>query len=685
MSTVTFSLTAPRADPDLLSENVVHFFADQKGICFGLFHLSNTSASRTFLDGLKVRLQQWKRRPAPSPETLEANFERMAQTVNEAYGSFLEQAETDGEDITVVLGATSDQTLVVTSYGLARGTLIRADAPNTFHVFELLHGLPSAETEKTRGFGALISGELQTADTLGFAPLETVTALGEEVWKRNLATQSPSQARSGFFHLLTAKEQRGTILILRSIPSEKMSALESPLVSIETLRKTEHATARFLEGKTFTFRAALAKLIRAAANFPQWFAAVIRRRKKISFGQTTSSALRTAFLSLMGFFLSLLSALRHPLKFFKRPSLRPSTLREAGGRLSTKAIHRFNALPRLSKLLLIGLLTVGVIFTQSIFFLRYQRNREARAEAYEQTVAAIRKSQSEAEAMVIYHDEDAARAWLEETVSQIEALPQKTRRERSVADELRAKTLQALANLRHEIVVDQMIMIPVTRGTEKNFDDWLFLYDDPSGENPVTALAATESFSLLLRADGKMERLNDDGTSVPLELALKQPIKDIKFFGQRLYALVPDEKQIYRFRRSENQFGNASSWITAPTGEAGLREARSMAIDGAIYVLLPSEVMKFFTGTETAWKPYIDPALEDATKIFTAEELEGVYILESKNRRLVVLSKEGALLAQYLFPEGVNLRDFAVSEKEKRLSVLDGAEIKQIVLAHLSP
>ena len=97
-----------------------------------------------------------------------------------------------------------------------------------------------------------------------------------------------------------------------------------------------------------------------------------------------------------------------------------------------------------------------------------------------------------------------------------------------------------------------------------------------------------------------------------------------------------------------------------------------MAIDGEIYVLKNTgEVKKFLKGSQQDFQlDIIDPKFEEVDKIIISPNLDYIYILEKKNKRLAIFSKKGAFIMQYKLETMHNLKDFTVDEKNQEIYFL---------------
>jgi hypothetical protein len=686
MSNVSFSIVSPPIGEgtELLSFAFVAPFPDEAGVVFGAFRIPTNAGHIAGV--IREHLERWAKRPAPKPELLEAAFEQLVSTINEECRDTIEGEATPIEPraLDIVIGATSHGQLVMTSIGEFRGTFLRQEKEDTFHVYDLLRGLRSEVVGADKLFGSLVAGEVDVDDTVALALPETIQELGEAVWKQTLATMEPGEARAYVLRSVEVSPESGPVLMLRitkervRVPSHENNETteDSSVASIEALRQTERTTSALLRGRGLpSSKSAKQILLRGGSlviSVVRWTGNQVR-------GISIRSALR-APKKVVRALPALARAPRH--LFRSRGSAHRKSWRElpaAGARIRDHLLERFNHLSHTAKLLFVLFIVIVVLFIQSILYLHYRKNVVAERDVYNAAISDIRQFQDDADASIIYRDEEGARALLILARDATDGLPQTTRAQRRTHEELTTEIENALVTLRHEILVLPEAF-SVEGGSASGGDAWLTRYDEGTDTNPIVSITSAEGRTIGLYQDGALGIGNE--TFAPLFLNLPaEPVTDAELFGDRLYVFVNSASQVYRLRQQGDGFGSASPWITEDT--AGLDNVRSIAIDGAIYLLQPNQLLKFFTGVrETEWQPHIDPPLEDAAKIWTSDEVDGVYILEPSKRRIVVLDKPGGLVAQYVFPEGSDLRDFAVNEAENTLSVLDGTSVKHATLEH---
>ena len=173
----------------------------------------------------------------------------------------------------------------------------------------------------------------------------------------------------------------------------------------------------------------------------------------------------------------------------------------------------------------------------------------------------------------------------------------------------------------------------------------------------------------------KIERSHPDSPTkvgVPTEVGKSRGIKDFVIYTNRLYTL--EEKEIYRFRKTDEGFGKEEQWLKE---DFDLKNAKAMTIDGDIYILKDNEVFKFYQGKKENFKlENILPKIKNLTSISAPLNLNNLYLLEQN--RLLIFDKSGKLIKQILSPKFTNLKGFAISQDGKKVWLLEGQKIYQI-------
>ena len=157
-------------------------------------------------------------------------------------------------------------------------------------------------------------------------------------------------------------------------------------------------------------------------------------------------------------------------------------------------------------------------------------------------------------------------------------------------------------------------------------------------------------------------------------------IVDLQIYNSRLYVLRPSINEINRYQKIMDGFGKEQSWTQ--NEDVDVSRGLSLTIDGSIYILQEDgQIIKLYEGKRANFNlSEIRPklSLKKAGKIFTNDELDNLYLLDEDTQRIIILDKTGELIQQFTSNNFNELKDFAVSDKEDKIWVLNGSKIFEI-------
>lgn len=139
----------------------------------------------------------------------------------------------------------------------------------------------------------------------------------------------------------------------------------------------------------------------------------------------------------------------------------------------------------------------------------------------------------------------------------------------------------------------------------------------------------------------------------------------IQVYNGSLYLLSQKDNQIYKYKKSGNNFNGRSAWLKEA---ANLSDAKDLEIDGSLWVARKNaDILRFFKNKKADFQgASLDPVFS-ADRIIVKEKM--IYALDAINNRLIVLNKDGSLNKQYrLVKDGI--KDFAVDEASKTVYIL---------------
>jgi hypothetical protein len=314
---------------------------------------------------------------------------------------------------------------------------------------------------------------------------------------------------------------------------------------------------------------------------------------------------------------------------------------------------------------------------------------------------------------LIYGNEDKAKVSIADAQALLATLPVESKKEKDTYEALNKEILKIVAKLRHITVIETPNLITDLASQQENGIDiqniiyqnnTIFAFDSQNNINYQIDLANSatirydsnlsdmgaiirakviEDKILIYNANNTFDSFKD-GKYSPINVSLpaNTVLADFTDYNSRLYVIDPLASQIYRLAKNENGYDQGLPWLKTAQD---LKDITAMAIDVNIYLLdKKGQVLKFTKGNKQAFEIRdLDPVLESPTRLFTNDQTNFIYILEPKNKRIVVLDKTGKMAAQYYSDVFNNLKDFSVDEKNKKIYLANDNKIYTFNLSHL--
>lgn len=366
-------------------------------------------------------------------------------------------------------------------------------------------------------------------------------------------------------------------------------------------------------------------------------------------------------------------------------------------------MRMLQSLSILSKVFLVSTILFGAIFLGSILFLKIREAGEAKTSAYQTLIRSIEEKKTEAEQRLIFNDQTQALILLQEASAILATLPEENKKQIETKKSLRASIEDTLMTLRKIDRISPNVIVNIkaqfgdadTRGlgglgsTLVAFgkEDTRFYTIDPTTKQidekngdllPGIEKADTpkeKDVMVLFGKDNRMAEYRADTSALQITDVsfpnANTSLMDLALYNQRLYTLDPANNQIYRHSKTQTGYDKGTPWIQ--DASLDIRNASAFAIDGDIYLLKKNgEVLKISKGIREDFSMQgLDPVLEDPGDIWTYNDVNFIYILEAKNKRVIRLTKEGKLVRQYTADVWKAPTGMLVDEAEKTIYVLD--------------
>ena len=141
-------------------------------------------------------------------------------------------------------------------------------------------------------------------------------------------------------------------------------------------------------------------------------------------------------------------------------------------------------------------------------------------------------------------------------------------------------------------------------------------------------------------------------------------IKAMTAFGGNIYLLDTGKSRIWKYVATASAFSDLREFLL-PDFFPDLSKAANMVIDGSVWLgTTNGTITRFTQGKDDVFVlKGVDPPFGNTVIVYTDDNCENVYVLDSQNQRVVVLEKDGMYKSQYKYPSTFIPKTIAASEK----------------------
>ncbi len=333
--------------------------------------------------------------------------------------------------------------------------------------------------------------------------------------------------------------------------------------------------------------------------------------------------------------------------------------------------------------------------------------RHARAFAAEQTLWNISYNQildrkNRADADLIIGNEDRATRDVQEARDLLTKLDERTTDRKKTKDRITQDLFDLQTKLRHEIrldaiaplfslpaeaPMDSLATIVVYKSALYSVDSARKLvmrtvpgaresstYALPINRGTIVSGSAAANGVLFLTDAGSLIELKPEENKIletPITMTRATGTRDFTAYIRRLYLLDPGGNMIWRYAASGNGYTGEAPYLKQNTH--ALTESTAIAIDSNVYVgFRDGRIVRYYAGIEDTWTPTgVDPPLSSVASIWTSPDTDRIAIADHDGKRIVVLNKEGHLIAQILSSAFKGPSVITGDEKTKKLYLID--------------
>jgi len=368
--------------------------------------------------------------------------------------------------------------------------------------------------------------------------------------------------------------------------------------------------------------------------------------------------------------------------------------------------NNFKHLPKSTKALLLSSVFITIIFIFSIFFIRSYQNKIETEDIYQTKVSTINEKLDTMESALIYGNEDTVLTEIENTNNILNTLECKNHEKecKDIKNNL-GKIAQKISKI---VMVTPIKIVSFNASStlwglgkinntlitySNNANEILFYDLNTKNTNAETApntkgiidltIPKENDYALFLTQEGNIAKYNPENKNVETAV-ISYPNENssptsIFSYNRKIYSLDPINNQIYKHDPIQNGFDKGMPWVKEIVN---LEEGTDLTIDGDLFALKQNgQIIKLSKGYEEIYQiKKIYPPLENTEKIYSYNDIQYLYVLDSQNKRLIILDKEGNTIKQLTSEVFQKPLDMVIEEASGIAYILDGNTIYKINL-----
>lgn len=347
------------------------------------------------------------------------------------------------------------------------------------------------------------------------------------------------------------------------------------------------------------------------------------------------------------------------------------------------------------------LLSAGIlllVFFINVSITAYLKGNRETVEAFNTQVKEVQKLLLDSNSAQLYNDQNSAKDFYkqaQEKFSQI-VIPKKQNelydQTKKQLEELSKKiekntdfqitSLGNLSEAEHLIKLPKFFatktngqVISFNRETEKFEDGVLKINKEIKSSVQVkeSSLVIYTGSSLVIWDSNTNTFGSEFSTSVPTE----ENTAGIKYYptNSRVYIIDKANSQIVNFLVTGNNINRPVVSLKTPE----LLNAQDFAIDGSIYLLNETGIIKFQAGNLAEFNmPVLAKPFAGKGKIYTEVNFKNLYLMDRDNKRILVMDKKGELLNTLQSPQLDKMKDFYVDETNKTFYILNDTALLKL-------
>ncbi len=706
----------PKDEEVLVRAHLFSLPKDQGNVFAVIRFLGKQDQARTKIaDAIEERLQGLEQTLSDSGN-VPRRFEQFIQALNQDIADISSQERRlPLSDVHIILGVQHKQQLFVTGIGNLHALFMNRTAKQRYVIYELDQQLQQEECSWDKLFTTVLDGELHPGDIFYVANRVSAREIPLAELQDILVTLPPSGALKRISQHLNPKTAFGSICFQVAEPTTGGPPKKvNPIASVEQLGKTKEETEQLLGEQEPDVGRTIQRITRPllqALSSPGKKGTGSTLKRILHLIVRLLTLIITYLVKLIAWILKgLWYVITHAPQLYGRGRALVKQEPTPKQRVQN-VIDKFNALSKPTKIASLGFIAVLAITIVSVRVYSGYQTRQADMEAQTNIISSIEDKQTEAQARLIYDDEEEARQLIEEAFALIETLPAST--DEDVIGGLRSDletvllsiqgiepvTVSTIATLSDEqsgtsllelFILGETIYATTNTQTVYDVSELTGTFVDTSLTPgsigaPIIAGVETETTFVIVDADQQLGRGSfEDGSITPIVSGVNDlaSVQDLIMYNEALYVLTADGDQIVKMRARGDGYEAGTAWVTSST--SSLNDARALTIDGDVYVVTGERILKYRSGREQTFAhETLDPELSNPVAIWTDTESSYIYILDPGESRVIVMDKDGDLVAQYRADELAGGVSMIVQEDQRRILIATQDTLLSFPTTHL--
>lgn len=327
--------------------------------------------------------------------------------------------------------------------------------------------------------------------------------------------------------------------------------------------------------------------------------------------------------------------------------------------------------------LFVLIVIIAVLFSASLLIIKTKKETSQQIEKVSGLTTEINNKIDSIEAALIYKDKEKAQELLQETKQLLNSLKttiDPTNLEQQKKYEQLSKKIETQINKIYQL--ETLSQLPILAKFDIQAESNIFL-----GPKNILYLTAqnslykvnsrTQALDEVAKVGQKTSKINlweknklilsneqnaiwlvDTNNYSLNKLSFNLPandsrVVDINSYAKKIYVLDTGTNNIYKYRYVNGSFGEPNKWLQQ---KADLSQGKEILVDGNVWIVnQDGSINKFFKGKQEVFSlKGLYESLGKEIKLWTADDLNFLYIIDQEKNRVIIADKDGRVKRQLL-------------------------------------